>query len=151
MMHKGSPLAFTLAILLVAATVACIEVKHDGPTSPSGAFGSLTAGLWTSQGTIDPNACGNFQWQITELTSDSAKGTFSATCAGGITLSGNAEGKLNGTTLNWQATGTAGTPIGNCPFSLSGTANLEGNGVRVNYSGNTCVGPVAGSELLTKK
>lgn len=144
---------FTVAVLalLAFAATACVEYAHDGPTSPSGVLQSLTAGLWTSDGGINPNACGNFQWQITELTSNSAKGTFGATCAGGITLSGGADGTLNGSTLNWQAAGTAGTPIGDCPFTLNGTANLESSGIRVNYSGNTCIGPVSGSELLKKK
>ena len=150
MKRWGRSITLTLVTIVALAAAACVEYKHDGPTSPSGVLQSLTAGLWTSAGTIDPNACGNFQWQITELTASSATGTFSATCAGGITLAGSAEGTLSGSTLNWRASGTAGTPIGDCPFTLTGTANLESAGIRVNYSGTTCVGPISGSQLLTK-
>jgi hypothetical protein len=144
----------TLVALVIAMTLAtaCIEFKSTttGPSSASELLSTLSGGLWSSAGTIDPSACGNFKWSITELTSTSAKGTFGATCNGGITLNGTAEGTLSGSVLNWKAAGTANTAIGDCPFTLNGTALLEGVGVRVNYTANTCVGTFTGSELLKK-
>jgi hypothetical protein len=144
----------TLVALAIAMTMAsaCIELTRTstGPSSSSELLNTLSGGLWSSSGAIDPNACGNFTWSITELTSTSARGTFGATCAGGIALNGTAEGTLSGSVLNWRASGTARTAIGDCPFTLNGTALLEGVGVRVNYTANTCVGNFSGSELLKK-
>ena len=144
----------TLAALVIAMTMAsaCIEFSRTstGPSSSSELLTTLSGGLWSSAGTIDPNACGNFKWSVSELTPTSVRGTFSATCAGGITLNGTAEGTLSGSVLNWKAAGTAKTAIGDCPFTINGTAVLEGTGVRVNYTANTCVGTFSGSELLRR-
>ncbi len=142
---------------VVAAIVAggCVEYKHSGPTSASELLQQFT-GTWkstaTAGGGIDPATCGDFQWEITDRTSNSASGTFSATCAGSIKLTGSAQGTLSGTTVNWTASGNASGLAGlSCPFSLAGTAVPEGiDGIRVNYSGSTCLGPISGSELLKK-
>ena len=144
-----------LLVALVAAMVmasACIEFNRVTEPTPAGEIiKSLSTGLWSSTSGINPDACGNFKWAITEINTSSAKGTFSATCAGGITLSGTAQGTLSGDVLNWQAAGTANTPIGDCAFTVTGTAKLEGdNGVRVTYTANTCAGSFSGSELLKK-
>jgi hypothetical protein len=87
------------------------------------------------------------------MTDTSASGTFKATCGGGLTLAGSAEGKLSGRlTAELSASGTVTGEGVNCPFSLAGTAVPEGlDSIRVNYSGTTCLGPVSGSELLKKK
>lgn len=144
----GALAALAAAMLMAGA---CIEFNHVTAPSESGTIlQSLSAGLWSSTGGINPDACGNFKWSITELNTNTAKGTFSATCAGGITLTGTAEGTLNGSVLNWTAAGTAATAVGNCPFTIAGTATLEGTGVRVNYTAITCVGTFSGSELLKK-
>jgi hypothetical protein len=144
----------TLGALVVAMTMtsACIEFSRTstGPSSSSELLTTLSGGTWSSAGAIDQNACGNFTWSITELTSTSARGTFGATCVGGITLNGTAEGVLSGSVLNWKATGTARTVMGDCPFTINGTAVLEGVNIRVNYTANTCVGTFSGSELLKK-
>jgi hypothetical protein len=143
-----------LLALVVAMTMAsaCIEFSRTstGPSSSSELLTKLSGGLWSSAGTFDPNACGNFTWSISELTSTSVKGTFSATCAGGVTLNGTAEGTLSGSILNWKAYGTAKTAIGDCPFTINGTAVQEGVGIRVNYTANTCVGTFSGSEWLKR-
>jgi len=152
MKHRAS---IRLLVALVAAALmasACIEFNRITEPTPAGQImKSLSAGLWSSTGGLNPDACGNFKWAITEITASSAKGTFSATCSGGITLSGTAEGTLSGDILNWKAAGTAKTPLGECPFTVTGTAKLEGsNAVRVTYTANTCAGSFSGSELLKK-
>ena len=132
-------------------TTACIEISRvTQPSESADIIRALSTGLWTSNGTINPDACGNFKWSITELTGSTAKGSFSATCAGNVQLSGTAEGELSGSILNWRANGVAKTGVGDCSFSLNGTAQLEGSSVRVNYTANTCVGTFSGSELLKK-
>jgi hypothetical protein len=117
----------------------------------------LTTGSWTSAATavpsaLSPSSCGNLEWKILTMTSTSASGTFKATCGGGLTLEGTAEGKLNGLTADLKASGTVGGTGVTCPFALTGTAVPEGlDKVRINYNGTTCLGPVSGSEVLTKR
>jgi hypothetical protein len=149
--------AVTLAIGLAVITAACVETKHEGPTSPTEVTRVLATGSWTSAATaapssLNPGSCGNLEWKIDSLTGTSASGTFKATCGGGLTLSGSAEGRLSGLTAEFSAGGTVAGQGTTCPFSLAGTAVPEGlDAVRVNYSGTTCLGPVSGSELLKKK
>jgi hypothetical protein len=38
-----------------------------------------------------------------------------------------------------------------CSITLTGTAELGTNSIRVPYSGSTCLGPVSGVQILTKK
>lgn len=144
----------TMLVALLAAMLmatACIELTRvSEPSSTSDVIRSLSTGLWSSNGGINPDACGNFKWEITELTGTTAKGTFGATCSGNVKLTGSAEGTLTGTVVNWKAWGVAQTPLGDCTFTITGTAALEGAGVRVNYTANTCVGTFSGSELLKK-
>ena len=155
-MTRMRVLAATLAIG-IAMTAACVETRHEGPTSPSEVAKILATGSWTSAATaatagLNVGSCGNAEWKITSMTDTSASGTFKVLCGGGLTLEGSAEGKLNGATADLKASGNvlgAGT---NCPFSLTGTAVPEGlDKVRINYSGTTCLGPVSGSEVLTKR
>ena len=154
--HLRTTCAVGLA-LVAALAAACVETKHEGPTSPSEVAKVLATGSWTSAATaasssLNVGSCGNLEWKITSLTDTSASGTFKATCGGGLTLEGSAEGKLNGLTADLKASGTVtGAGIG-CPFSLAGMAVPEGlDKIRINYSGTTCLGPVSGSEVLTRK
>jgi hypothetical protein len=91
---------------------------------------------------------------VTSQTATSVAGTFEADCAGGITVSGTAQGQLvNSTTVPIVVNGTANLPgITGCAFSLSGTGTIENNGntLRIPYGGNTCMGPVHGTEVLRK-
>jgi len=145
------------AIGLALVALACVETKHEGPASPSEMAKVLTTGSWTSAATavpsaLSPSSCGNLEWKILTMTSTSASGTFKATCGGGLTLEGSAEGKLNGLTADLKASGTVGGTGVTCPFALTGTAVPEGlDKVRINYNGTTCLGPVSGSEVLTKR
>jgi hypothetical protein len=148
-------LAATLAIGMAMAA-ACVETRHEGPTSPSEVAKVLATGSWTSAATassvFNVGSCGNAEWKITSMTDTAASGTFKVTCGGGLTLEGSAEGKLNGMTADLKANGTVSGAGTNCPFSLTGTAVPEGlDKVRINYSGTTCLGPVSGSEVLTKR
>jgi hypothetical protein len=141
----------------VAMTVACVETRHEGPTSPSEMVQVLATGSWTSAATaapagLNPGSCGNVEWKITSMTNTSAAGTFKAACGGGLTLEGAAEGRLNGTTADLKASGTVAGAGLTCPFDLTGVAVPEGlDKIRINYSGTTCLGPVSGSEVLTKR
>jgi hypothetical protein len=88
---------------------------------------------------------------VTEQTGTTAKGSFSATCAGDLKVSGHAEGTLNGSQIGWSAQGTATAPgLPSCAISLTGTAELGLDSVRVPYTGDTCLGKVSGTEVLRK-
>jgi len=148
-------LVVAAGITLVAA--ACVETRHEGPTSPSEVAKVLATGSWTSAATaassaLNVGSCGNAEWKITSMTDTSASGTFKVMCGGGLTLEGSAEGKLNGLTADLKASGKVTGAGLDCPFSLAGTAVPEGlDTIRINYSGTTCLGPVSGSELLKKR
>jgi hypothetical protein len=143
-----------LIFAAAAATGGCVGFEHDSTlTSPSSTTGAnALLGLWTSAGVVpSASSCTNFQWHATEQTSNSAKGSFSATCAGGLNVAGTAQGTLNGTTVNWSGTGTAtAADLPSCAVSLSGTAELGADSIRIPYSGTTCLGPVSGVEILRK-
>ena len=152
--------AVAAAIGIAATAAACVETKHEAPASPTQvnqAVQALATGSWTSAATaapsaLSPGSCGNLEWKITSITATAASGTFKATCGGGLTLDGTAEGALNGLSADLKASGTVtGTGIA-CSFALTGTAMLEGaDSVRVTYSGTTCLGPISGSEVLKKE
>jgi hypothetical protein len=69
-----------------------------------------------------------------------------------LQVSGTASGTISGSAINWSANGTAtGGGLSDCPVALSGTALISTNQIQVPYSGTTCMGPVSGTEVLTKK
>jgi hypothetical protein len=129
-------------------------------TAPTASLGSFL-GTWTSQSQVSttavsvaPSSCSGFQWAINSQTATTVGGTFSAQCAGGITVSGTASGQLvSSSSMTVSATGAAsGAGISNCSFALAGTATLIDNAtaLQIPYTGTTCLGPVQGTETLRK-
>ena len=167
MKNWAGAVLFVLAVAVL--TSGCAASSTATPTSPSptsgtqssGALtiGSLSAGTWASlaadplPGTVTLNAgtCGNFKWAVTSLTLVGASGTFSADCAGGYSLAGNATASLDGTTAVWAATGGVTATGVSCSFLVNGTAAVETGGVRVTYNANVCGVTMTGSELLKKR
>ena len=143
------------AALLAAAGMGCFEVQRSStPVAPSALVATL-AGSWSSASsgsTVAAGPCTGIQWQLTNQTANSASGTFSAVCFGNLTLTGSVMGNLEGSAVTWTASGTATSPTltAACPFSLNGTGALEGDAIRVSYTGTTCLGPVSGSDLLRR-
>lgn len=161
--------AAVLGLAVAVLTAACVDVKREAttPTSPSSTSSStssttqvssvLNTGAWTSvtqkaTSSFNPGDCGNFQWQITTMTTTSATGTFSAVCAGSLALKGSAEGKLEGLTANITVSGTGSSPtIPSCTFSISAVAVPQTlDSVKVTYNGNVCGMTVSGTEVLKK-
>ncbi len=142
-----------LAVLCSAAAInsACFEMFQQSTTPQTV---NLLGGTWSS---VTPNSgslinsCTNFQWTATQQSATSAAGNFSATCFGVLQLTGTASGAMSGTSVTWQASGLAnGGGISDCAISLSGTATLEGDQIRIPYTGTTCQMPVSGTEILRK-
>lgn len=148
------------ATLLVALSVAaasaagCIGYERKSSlTGPTASGIGALSGNWSSSNIIpSPNSCSDFKWNATEQTATSARGSFSATCAGDLKLTGTAQGTLSGSGITWSAQGNATAPgLTSCAITLNGTAELGVDSVRIPYSGNTCLGPVSGVEELKKR
>jgi hypothetical protein len=151
-----------LSKLTIAATAAILasgcafEQKSSvlTPVSPTSGSGGQFVGVWKSQtvtGVPEPSTCGNLQWNVTSQSATAIAGTFSAVCAGGLTVSGTASGQLNGSEIPMVASGTAtepGVPVG-CTFNLVGTGHPQADGsLVIDYVGTTCAGNVHGTETL---
>jgi len=55
-------------------------------------------------------------------------------------------------TVTWSATAIGSSPgFPDCAMTLQGAAVLEGDQIRIPYTGSTCIGPVAGVEILRKQ
>ena len=141
--------------IAAAAAAGCTSFEHQSSLTTPTSTTSMPAllGVWTSSSIIpSPSSCTDFKWNVTEQTATTAKGSFSATCAGQLQLTGTAQGALaNATLINWSAQGNATAPgLTTCAISLTGTAEIGTDTVRVPYSGDTCLGKVSGIESLKK-
>ena len=142
--------AFGLAALM---TSGCIGYERESTLGPSSTGVAALLGSWTSGNLVpQPGQCTDFRWDVTEQTGNSARETFSATCAGDLRLNGTAEATLAGSLVTWSAQATASVAgVANCPITLSGTAELQSDSVRIPYSGTTCLGAVSGVETLRRR
>jgi hypothetical protein len=142
------------SIVLSIATAGMIGCGYERESTlgPSNSGASALLGTWTSSNAVPSvSNCSDFRWNVTQQTGNTASGTFSATCVGNLRVEGSANGTLTGSTVTWNAQATASVPnLPACPITLSGTAELGVDSIRVPYSGNTCIGPVSGVEVLRK-
>jgi len=151
---KKHILACGFAVMSSLVLAGCFGFEHTSTvTGPTSTGISALMGSWSSASIIpSASSCTDFQWNVTEQTSTTAKGSFSATCAGDLKVNGTAQGSLNGSSIVWSATGTATAPgLPSCAITLNGTAELGADSIRVPYSGDTCLGKVSGVEVLRKR
>ncbi len=138
-------------VLAAALATGCFKTSTTtSPTSPSAVLG----GTWATATSIGDLgwSCTNFRWTVTQFNGSTGSGSFSATCLGNLDIAGSAQGTLNNTLITWSATATA-TPQGSgqsCPISLSGTAVLETERIRIPYTGTVCGAAVSGTEFVKK-
>ncbi|HEX5475270.1 MAG TPA: hypothetical protein VFX12_11460 [Vicinamibacterales bacterium] len=156
-------LSLATAVLAAAFALAgCVGFEHSNSvmldqantmTRPSGSGLDALMGSWSSTTVVpSPTSCSNFVWNVTEQTGTSAKGSFTATCANDLGVRGTAQGTLSGASITWSAIGAASAPdLSSCAITLSGTAQLDADSVRVPYSGDTCLGKVSGVEVLQRR
>jgi hypothetical protein len=144
-----------VVISIAAAAAGCAGFEHPGSlSSPSIAGNNSLLGNWTSSSLIpNPSTCTDFVWNVTEQTAMSAKGTFSATCPGGLKVTGTAQGTFTSpVSIAWSGQGNATAEgLTSCAVSLTGTANIGTDSIMVPYTGDTCLGKVSGTETLKKK
>lgn len=144
-------LLYSGAVAMAALVTGCAGFEQSLSTlGPSGAAASLL-GTWTSSSSIGAgvNACTNFQWKVTAQQGNALSGEFSAVC-GATSVSGTVSGQVNGSDVPYQISGTAASGGVSCSVSVSGTAHIEGDAIRVPYSGTTCLGPTQGEEVLRR-
>jgi hypothetical protein len=152
-------------LTLAAASTGCYGLENlfnKNPLAASSSSSTTTSssvrsylGTWIGPTlTTFPSAqtCGGLQWKVTSQTGTQITGDFTATCAGGMTLAGTVVGSIGDlTTIPWAASGTATQGSTSCPFTLNGTGTFQGtSNIVVNYAGTTCLGPVSGSETITR-
>jgi hypothetical protein len=150
-------MARRLSAALIAAVMStgCFELFNQTATNPDPTIRVL-GGRWestTDNSTSLLSSCTNFTWNVTEQPSGDVvgAGAFTATCFGVVQVTGSARATQSGSTVNWTATGVAnGGTVSDCAISLSGTAIRNGDELSIAYSGQTCQGPVSGTEVLRK-
>jgi hypothetical protein len=155
--------ALALACVLTTGCDALGLLKKDttstttptSPTTPTTPTASLDAfaGNWASvTASTPPTGCGNVKYTVTPTSSSSASVTFAGTCAGNIAVSGSGAGTLNGSVIDWSATGLVGQGGVNCPFTFTNSkATMDATGqLVVNYTGTVCGIPVSGTETVKK-
>ena len=143
---------YALVAFCLVTSSACIGYERKSTLGPSATGVAALLGNWTSSNIIpSASACTDFKWNVTQQTGNTASGTFSATCTGDLEVAGTANGTLSGSTVTWNAQATASVPaLPACPITLTGTAELGVDSIRVPYSGDTCLGKVSGVEVLRK-
>lgn len=153
-MKRYVSLAALAAIAAVSA--GCFELSRNatsilGPTGSELAVTTL-AGTYRSISSIPTaDSCTNFAWTVTEKTANSAKGNFSASCQNNtLQVAGTAQGTQTGNNIAFLVNATAVSAGVSCAISLSGTAVVETNQVRVPYTGTSCFGNVSGTEILKR-
>jgi len=139
-------------LVAALASGACFNpFSPTQPTTPTTTGVQALNGTWASVSstTTLTNTCTNFRWIVTDINGNTGSGTFTATCFTNMSVSGTATGTMSGDTITWTATAIGRSPTSpDCPISLSGTAVLDNNQIRVPFTGTTCQGPVSGTEIL---
>jgi len=142
-----------ICVAAAASTSACFGYERgNNATGPTSSGSGSLLGNWSSSSLIPtPSTCTDFKWNVSEQTAASARGSFSATCANDLKLTGTAQGTLSGSTIDWSAQGVANAPgISGCNITLKGTAEIGITTIRVPYEGDTCLGKVNGVETLRR-
>ena len=145
---------------LTILVVGCQFTSEGGlnPSAPSGVdITPVLLGTWTSVSSVTtgsstaPSAtsCTDLEFTFTEQNGNFYAGTFTATCADGVELIGTASGTYVDGVMTVTGAGTAAVSgVAQCPFTLSATARVTDNQIEIDYSLNSCLGSVTGSEVL---
>jgi hypothetical protein len=161
-MSRKLCLAGALAVSMLTGACARFETTSETltpsapPPLPGGSSNGQFVGMWTPEIGVaapSPSSCGNFQWEITSQSDTALQGNFSAECGGGVTISATVSGQLtNPTTVALTVTGTGYVNGLGCPFALNGVGTLfdDNYAITIPYTGQTCFGPVSGTETVRR-
>jgi len=146
----------TRIVSLAWLTQACfgVEYRETLKISPTSGSDRSFLGEWRSASVSfpTPQTCSDLKWTVTSQNGPNIAGNFEATCGGGaVKLTGTATAVIEGH-LRIDAVGTA-TGFGStpCSFSLTGTGVLQSDSsIRVDYTGQTCIGPISGTEVIRR-
>ena len=130
----------SLLLSLTVLAAACDVERYSSPAAPS-SLAEAFLGVWhSSSAQLSADRCANFEWHAVSQYGDSVTGEFSASCNDGLQLVGMATGTLADGVLHFTATGEASVPgSAACAFSMNGTAVLDGDEIRIDYTGTTCL------------
>jgi hypothetical protein len=144
---------YILGVGLAASLAIGCSYERGNPSAPTSSGLEALTGNWASASSqVSRENCSDFQWNITEYTSTSAQGTFSATCKGDLRIDGSARATLaDDNKINWSANANATSGLGTCPIALGGTAQLGVDSVQINYDGTVCGFRVTGVEMLRRR
>jgi hypothetical protein len=133
------------------------SIAPSSTNTPNNGGGNATpsyTGTWSSANVNDlPSqlqGCANFQWTVSSQTAESISGEFTATCTGGIVVTGTGTGQLMGQQLQINIHATANISGVICNITLNGMGTYEGDRIVVPFSGNSCYGPFSGVETLRR-
>ena len=124
-----------ICVAVAASTSACFGFERgNNATAPTSA-GSGSAARQLDLVQPDPDAEHLRRFQVERDRADrhgSARGSFSATCANDLKLTGTAQGTLSGSTIDWTAKGVANAAgVVGCDITLKGTAEIGVTSIRV--------------------
>jgi hypothetical protein len=133
-------------------------VTHATPAgTPSGTQSQSLLGTWVSASTIGArislpgglSSCGNLQLTISSQTATQASGRLTMDCPNGFSIAGTIVGQLGAPTVPVTYSGVATQGSETCQFTLNGTLTpVATNTYRFDYTGQSCFGPVSGSDTL---
>jgi hypothetical protein len=152
------PLTTAALFALACVLTSGCDLLSKKDTTPAGPTETTTtmdafAGTWSSVTASTPSTgCGNLKYTVTPTSATSANVSFTATCAGNITVTGSGSGTLSGSVINWSGSGLVAQGGVNCPFTFTNSkATLDSSGqIVVNYTGTVCGIPVSGTETVKK-
>ena len=146
---RGTAVSCVCALTILFAGCEITTDSGLNPTAPS-ALASLLVGTWGSgsNGPAEVGSCTGFEWSVSQQNATTYSGNFSATCSG-VPLEGTLTGVLVGDKLNITGSGNAMPSASTtCPFTLNGTAYVVGDRLQLDYTANSCLGPLSGTEIL---
>src|SRR4051794_10130223 len=123
------PLAIAILALATTACYGLDNLFNKSPTTDSSSSSSARSyiGTWIGPATaaLPAQTCGGLQWKITSQVDSQISGDFTATCAGGINLTGTVIATAaDAVAIPWAASGTATQGATSCAFNLTGTGTF---------------------------
>jgi len=168
MVNRTVPILTLVASAFVAA--ACSSERQTTvliPTTPSATPVRTNAntnkpslslvGTWTSSNGVGArmtlpgslSQCGNLQLTVSSQTATQATGRLTMDCPAGVIIAGNIVGQLGGANIPivYQGAATQGTE--SCAFTMNGTFfPIDATTFRFEFTGQSCFGPIYGTETL---